>query len=93
MLFLKGEFMNGLRAERAKLRLAGQLRDLRHEHGWSQRETAKRAGVAWRDVWRIENCYWTHITIKILVAITHAFGMGFDVRFTNWWRTEGGGTP
>lgn len=81
ILILNAEFHHALHLEQAKLRLADQLRAMRAVRGWSQRQAAKLAGVAWRDLWRIENCYWRNINVKTLTAIAAAFDVAWDIRF------------
>ncbi len=82
-LILNAEFMSSLAYEQMRLRLSHQLRQLRVSHGWTRSQLAKRAHISMRDVWRVENGYLKHITIKTLTRLARALDLWLDIRFVS----------
>lgn len=83
ILILNADFMRRLAWEQMRLRLSHQVRGLRESRGWTQGDLAKRASLALRDVWRLENGHMKHITIKTLTQISHALDVACDIRFVS----------
>ncbi len=58
-----------------------QLRALRHQAGWTQRELADRAGTTQSVISRIENQRGDEISLATLLRFASAFDVGLIVRF------------
>ena len=80
-LIMNADFMSRLAWEQMRLRLSAQIRALRESRGWTRSQLAKLAAIQMRDVWRLENGYLKHITIKTLHRLAFAFDVAFDIRF------------
>lgn len=78
---LNVDFMHRLAWEQMCLRLSQQVRGLRGARGWTQSQLAKRAKLSLRDVWRLENGYLKHVTIKMLTMVSHALDVVCNIRF------------
>lgn len=64
--------------------LAGQIRAMRVERGWSQAELGERCGMAQERISRLEDPLYRGVTISSLKRIAKAFDVALIVRFGPW---------
>ncbi len=58
--------------------LAKRLKELRKEQGWSQQKLAEKTGLSFNAVTKIEQGLAKHPTLKTLLKLADAFGIGLD---------------
>ena len=58
--------------------LSERLKELRKEHNWTQQELAQKADLSFNAVTKIEQGAAKHPTLKTLLKLTEAFGIGLD---------------
>jgi HTH-type transcriptional regulator/antitoxin HipB len=75
------EYRDLLVAEEIDTGLPLQIRAMRQDRGWSQRDLAKQAGMRQEVISRLEQLDYGKYTITTLKRLASAFGVGLDVRF------------
>lgn len=63
--------------------IAHQIRVIRQERGWSQKELAKRLGTTQAAVSRLEDPSYGRPSIKTLLEVSRVFDVGLQVRFVS----------
>ena len=58
--------------------ISKRLKELRKEHTWTQQELAQKANLSFNAVTKIEQGAAKHPTLKTLLKLTEAFGIGLD---------------
>lgn len=58
--------------------LSKRLKQLRKEHDWTQQKLAEKAGLSFNAVTKIEQGVAEHPTLKTLLKLANAFGIGLD---------------
>jgi len=58
--------------------LAKRLKELRKEHNWTQQKLAEKAGLSFNAITKIEQAVAKHPTLKTLLKLADAFGIGLD---------------
>jgi transcriptional regulator with XRE-family HTH domain len=58
--------------------LSRRLKELRKERNWTQQELAQRASLSFNAVTKIEQGAAKHPTLKTLLKLSEAFGIGLD---------------
>ena len=58
--------------------LSERLKELRKEHNWTQQELAQKADLSFNAVTKIEQGAAKHPTLKTLLKLSEAFGIGLD---------------
>ena len=58
--------------------ISKRLKELRKEHNWTQQELAQKANLSFNAVTKIEQGAAKHPTLKTLLKLTEAFGIGLD---------------
>ena len=58
--------------------LSKRLKELRKERNWTQQELAQKASLSFNAVTKIEQGAAKHPTLKTLLKLTEAFGIGLD---------------
>ena len=63
--------------------LAHQIRNLRMQRGWTQRELARRMGTSQAVVSRLEDPSYARPTLQTLLQLSQVFDTGLQVRFVS----------
>jgi transcriptional regulator with XRE-family HTH domain len=63
--------------------LAHQIRVIRHQRGWSQKELAKHLGTTQAAVSRLEDPTYGRVSLQTLFALSRVFDAGLQVRFVS----------
>jgi transcriptional regulator with XRE-family HTH domain len=58
--------------------LSKRLKQLRKERDWTQQKLAEEAGLSFNAVTKIEQGAAEHPTLKTLIKLANAFGIGLD---------------
>ena len=58
--------------------LSKRLRGLRKKHNWTQQKLAEKANLSFNAVTKIEQGAAEHPTLKTLLKLANAFGIGLD---------------
>ena len=58
--------------------ISKRLKELRKERKWTQQELAQKANLSFNAVTKIEQGAAKHPTLKTLLKLTEAFGIGLD---------------
>ena len=58
--------------------ISKRLKELRKEHNWTQQDLAQKANLSFNAVTKIEQGAAKHPTLKTLLKLTEAFGIGLD---------------
>jgi len=58
--------------------LATRLKELRKKHNWTQQKLAEKASLSFNAVTKIEQGAAEHPTLKTLLKLADAFGVGLD---------------
>ena len=58
--------------------LSKRLKELRKKHNWTQQKLAEKAGLSFNAVTKIEQGVAEHPTLKTLLKLANAFGIGLD---------------
>ena len=58
--------------------ISKRLKELRKEHNWTQQELAQKANLSFNAVTKIEQGAAKHPTLKTLLKLSEAFGIGLD---------------
>lgn len=58
--------------------ISKRLKELRKERNWTQQELAQKASLSFNAVTKIEQGVAKHPTLKTLLKLTEAFGIGLD---------------
>jgi len=58
--------------------LSKRLKELRKERNWTQQELAQKADLSFNAVTKIEQGAAKHPTLKTLLKLSEAFGIGLD---------------
>jgi transcriptional regulator with XRE-family HTH domain len=58
--------------------ISKRLKELRKERNWTQQELAQKADLSFNAVTKIEQGAAKHPTLKTLLKLTEAFGIGLD---------------
>lgn len=58
--------------------LANRLKELRKERSWTQQKLAEKAGLSFNAITKIEQGAAKHPTLKTLLKLADAFGIGLD---------------
>lgn len=58
--------------------LSTRLKELRKKKGWSQQKMAERTGLSYNAITKIEQGLAKHPTLKTLIKLAEAFGIGLD---------------
>jgi transcriptional regulator with XRE-family HTH domain len=58
--------------------LSKRLKELRKERNWTQQELAQKASLSFNAITKIEQGAAKHPTLKTLLKLTEAFGIGLD---------------
>ena len=58
--------------------LSKRLKQLRKEHDWTQQKLAEKAGLSFNAITKIEQGVAEHPTLKTLLKLANAFGIGLD---------------
>lgn len=58
--------------------LSERLKELRTKHEWTQQKLAERAGLSFNAITKIEQGAAKHPTLKTLLKLAEAFGVGLD---------------
>jgi len=58
--------------------ISKRLKELRKERNWTQQELAQKADLSFNAVTKIEQGAAKHPTLKTLIKLSEAFGIGID---------------
>lgn len=58
--------------------ISKRLKELRKEKGWSQQKLAEKTGLSFNAITKIEQGLAKHPTLKTLIKLAEAFGIGLD---------------
>ena len=58
--------------------LSKRLKELRKERNWTQQELAQKASLSFNAITKIEQGAAKHPTLKTLIKLAEAFGIGID---------------
>jgi transcriptional regulator with XRE-family HTH domain len=58
--------------------LSKRLKQLRKERDWTQQKLAEEAGLSFNAITKIEQGAAEHPTLKTLIKLANAFGIGLD---------------
>ena len=58
--------------------ISKRLKELRKQQNWTQQELAQKANLSFNAVTKIEQGAAKHPTLKTLLKLTEAFGIGLD---------------
>ena len=58
--------------------LSKRLKELRAKHNWTQQKLAEKAGLSFNAITKIEQGAAKHPTLKTLLKLADAFGIGLD---------------
>ena len=58
--------------------ISKRLKELRKERNWTQQELAQKANLSFNAVTKIEQGAAKHPTLKTLLKLSEAFGIGLD---------------
>ena len=58
--------------------LSKRLKELRKQHDWTQQKLAEKAGLSFNAITKIEQGVAEHPTLKTLLKLANAFGVGLD---------------
>jgi len=58
--------------------LAKKVKEFRSQKGWSQQKLAEKAGLSFNTITKIEQGIGTSPTLKTLIKLADAFGVGVD---------------
>lgn len=58
--------------------ISKRLKELRKERNWTQQELAQKADLSFNAITKIEQGAAKHPTLKTLLKLTEAFGIGLD---------------
>jgi transcriptional regulator with XRE-family HTH domain len=58
--------------------LSKRLKELRKDRNWTQQELAQKASLSFNAITKIEQGAAKHPTLKTLLKLTEAFGIGLD---------------
>ena len=58
--------------------LSKRLKELREERNWTQQKLAEKAKLSFNAITKIEQGAAKHPTLKTLLKLTEAFGIGLD---------------
>jgi transcriptional regulator with XRE-family HTH domain len=58
--------------------LSKRLKELRKEYNWTQQELAQKADLSFNAITKIEQGAAKHPTLKTLIKLSEAFGIGID---------------
>ncbi len=58
--------------------ISQRLKELRKEKGWSQQKLAEKTGLSFNAITKIEQGLAKHPTLKTLLKLADAFGIGLD---------------
>ena len=58
--------------------ISKRLKELRKERNWTQQELAQKASLSFNAVTKIEQGAAKHPTLKTLLKLSEAFGIGLD---------------
>lgn len=79
--FGSAEYAHAYMESHAVSRLAAQIYALRKQRGWSQKELAKRAGIAQERISKIETADFDSLTMKTLQKFASAFDVNLQISF------------
>jgi len=63
--------------------LAHQIRAIRNQRGWTQRELAKRLGTTQAAVSRLEDPSYGRLSVQTLIELSRTFDTGLQIRFVS----------
>lgn len=75
------EYRDGIVENEVKLWLSFQLRQMRNDKGWTQKDLAKRLGTSANVISRLEHPDYGKVTLATLLKIASAFECGLVVKF------------
>lgn len=79
--FGDAEYAHAYLEEHGNLLLAAQIKVIREQRGWTQKELAKRAGMLQARISALENVEYDAWTVNTLRKLAKAFDVGLNVSF------------